>query len=74
MLPTKLVVLLATLQLLIVSAEGAAISSGSCAQEYQATLRKAASIRETCESAAFYDCCQVCTYVHVIWENSWYRC
>ena len=60
MLLSKLAVLLAALQLLFVSAEGATVTSGSCVQEYQATLRKAASIRETCEGAAFYDCCQVC--------------
>ena len=56
---SKLAVLLAALQLLFIFAESIAVGSDSCVQEYQATLRKAASIRETCESAAVYNCCQV---------------
>ena len=41
-------------------AVGAEIGQLTCGKNYQDALNKAVSLKEDCENAAFYDCCQVC--------------
>jgi len=38
-----------------------ALSGKNCTASYQAALNEALTIKEQCQGAAFYDCCQVRT-------------
>ena len=40
--------------------QAAEIGSPNCAQKYQEVMKEAVSIKEECDGAGFYDCCQVC--------------
>ena len=54
--------LLRCLTVLLVAAlvsDVSALSLNNCTARYQAALEEALTIKEQCEGAAFYDCCQV---------------
>ena len=54
--------LLRCLTVLLVAAlvsDVSALSLNNCTSRYQAALEEALTIKEQCEGAAFYDCCQV---------------
>jgi len=40
---------------------GNALPLNNCTASYQAALNEALTIKEQCQGAAFYDCCQVRT-------------
>jgi len=42
---------------------GNALPLNNCTASYQAALEQALTIKEQCQGAAFYDCCQVRTPV-----------
>ena len=54
--------LLSCLTVLLVAAlvsDVSALSLNNCTARYQAALEEALTLKEQCEGAAFYDCCQV---------------
>ena len=48
-----------TAALFVASCECAVVPSSSCSEQYQAALSSAVEIRDKCEGATLYDCCQV---------------
>jgi len=69
-LPSEMYLLkcLAALLVAVLVSGGNALPLNNCTASYQAALNEALTIKEQCQGAAFYDCCQVRTPLKLMYD------